>query len=114
MKEHKDLLALYQKIGDVAGQIKYAQKLKKSVPVIGSNRSWTPSELIKLQWKRLNVLTKAIDMHTYEIMDRLNELKNQLCSDCKLAVSNGTSPCNKDNDLFNEYVLLKVAIDDSG
>ena len=113
MKEHKDLLALYQKIGDVAGQIKYAQKLKKSVPVIGSNRSWTPSELIKLQWKRLNVLTKAIDMPTSKIVTRMDEIKNQLCSDCKTAVTKGTSPCVKDNDIFNEYVLLKVAVNDA-
>ena len=113
MTDHKDLLALYQKIGDVAGQIKHTentQKRKKISQVVGSRRSWTPSELIKMQWKRLDILVKAIDMPVAEILNRLGEIEEQVCEDCKLAITNGGQGCTYHEELVNEHSLLRIAL----
>ena len=113
MTDHKDLLAIYQKIGDVAGQIKHTentQKRKKTSRVVGSSRIWTPSELIKMQWKRLDILVKAIDMPVAEILNRLGEIEEQVCEDCKLAISNGGQGCIYHEELVNEHSLLRIAL----
>ena len=113
MTDHKDLLAIYQKIGDVAGQIKHTkntQKRKKTSLVVGSSRNWTPSELIKMQWKRLDILVKAIDMPVAEILIRLGEIEEQVCEDCKLAINNGSQGCAYHEELVNEHSLLRIAL----
>ena len=113
MTDHKDLLALYQKIGDVAGQIKHTentQKRKKTTQVVGSSRAWSPSELIKMQWKRLDILVKAIDMPVAEILNRLGEIEEQVCEDCKLAITDGGQGCAHHEELVNEHNLLRIAL----
>ena len=113
MTDHKDLLAIYQKIGDVAGQIKHTkntQKRKKTSLVVGSSRNWTPSELIKMQWKRLDILVKAIDMPVAEILIRLGEIEEQVCEDCKLAINDGGQGCAYHEELVNEHSLLRIAL----
>ena len=113
MTAHKDFLALYQKIGDVAGQIKHTENTKnrkKTAQVVGSSRNWTPSELIKMQWKRLDILVKAIDMPVAEILNRLGEIEEQVCEDCKLAITNGGQGCTHHEELVNEHSLLRIAL----
>lgn len=113
MTDHKDLLAIYQKIGDVAGQIKHTEhtrKRKKTSQVVGSSRKWTPSELIKMQWKRLDILVKAIDMPVAEILIRLGEIEEQVCEDCKLAINDGGQGCTYHEELVNEHSLLRIAL----
>ena len=113
MTDHKDLLAIYQKIGDVAGQIKHTentQKRKKTSQVVGSSRAWSPSELIKMQWKRLDILVKAIDMPVAEILNRLGEIEEQVCEDCKLVITNGGQGCAYHEELVNEHSLLRIAL----
>ena len=113
MNDHKDLLALYQKIGDVAGQIKHTentQKRKKTSRVVGSSRNWTPSELIKMQWKRLDILVKAIDMPVSEILKRMSQIEGQICEQCKHAISIGSLGCEHHEELVNEHSLLRIAL----
>ena len=113
MNDHKDLLALYQKIGDVAGQIKHTentQKRKKISRVVGSRRSWTPSELIKMQWKRLDILVKAIDMPVSEILKRMGHIEGQICEQCKRAIVVGALGCEHHEELVNEHSLLRIAL----
>ena len=98
MTAHKDFLALYQKIGDVAGQIKHTENTKnrkKTAQVVGSSRNWTPSELIKMQWKRLDILVKAIDMPVAEILNRMGEIESEVCTQCKHAIHNNTLGCGQ-------------------
>ena len=88
----------------------HTQKRKKTSRVVGSSRIWTPSELIKMQWKRLDILVKAIDMPVAEILIRLGEIEEQVCEDCMLAINNGSQGCAHHEELVNEHSLLRIAL----
>jgi hypothetical protein len=70
----------------------------------------TPSELIKLQWTKLDILKRTIDMTVPEILKRMCEIEDTLCAKCRV---DKHSICMQDSELNTELVILKGAINDA-
>jgi len=49
-------------------------------------------------------------MPVAEILNRLGEIEEQVCEDCKLAITNGGQGCAHHEELVNEHNLLRIAL----